>query len=155
MSEMSGLTVRQHERQAIELRIEFVVGEAHNRQVRFSTSSSAQAQTIVAGVAEDISPGGMGLSLSYYLPRGCEGTIRIFSPVPAGTGHDGSPIFEVIFEHRAKVRRVYMTSHTPSYWAGISFIDPEPDLAARVKEVLMAARSAAEGAWRAEAPPRA
>ncbi len=143
MSRTSGLTVRQHKRSNIALDIEFVIADEHGEQVRFSGSShSVDAQT-VRGTALDISPGGMGLSFRHFVPRMCEGAVRVFGPDPVGTASDGSPIHDVIFEHDVKVRRVYLTSHTPTYAVGVSFIDPEPGLETRVGALLERFGSAA------------
>ena len=65
----------------------------------------------------------------------CEGSLRVFDPMPVGTRPDGQPIFEVAFEQRVKVRRVQMTSHEPTYFIGVSFADPEavdPDIGNRM-----------------------
>lgn len=135
MSSKSGLRVRQHHRREIELPIEFVVGEAHRPQLRFSTSSSAVDPHSIRGTSVDISPGGMGFTSRQFLPRMCEGLLRVFDPMPVGTRGDGSPILEVAFEQRVKVRRVQMTSHEPTYFIGVSFADPDavdPDIGNRM-----------------------
>ena len=41
--------------------------------------------------------------------------------MPVGMRADGTPILEVAFEQRVKVRRVQMTSHEPTYFIGVSF----------------------------------
>jgi c-di-GMP-binding flagellar brake protein YcgR len=152
MPHVSGLTIRQHERQSIELAVEVAVAEEHQQQVRFSPASGAAGCAIIRGTAVDISSGGMGLVLRQFLPRMCEGEVRIFSPTAVGRGADGAAVYEAIFEHRVKVRRVYMTSHEPTYTAGLSFVDPEPGLEERVREVLAAyghrgTQGAPEGHW--------
>jgi hypothetical protein len=78
----------------------------------------------------------MGLSFKHFLPRMCEGSVRVFGPKPVGIGRDGAPIHDVIFEHEVKVRRVYLSSHEPTYAVGVSFIDPEPSLEGRVSSLL-------------------
>ncbi len=83
----------------------------------------------------DISPGGMGFSCGQYLPRMCEGSLRVFDPMPVGNRADGTPILEVAFEQRVKVRRIQMTSHEPTYFVGVSFADPDavdPDIGNRM-----------------------
>ncbi len=132
MSARSGLRVRQHRRREVELPIEFVVCEAHRAQVRFSASSDAAGEHTVCGTSIDISLGGMGVSCRQLLPRVCEGSLRVFDPTPVGTKSDGSPVLEVGFEHLVKVRRVRMTSGEPTYFIGLSFLEPEPDLDRRI-----------------------
>ncbi len=133
MARTTGLTIRQHERAAIELDAEFIVGETHSAQVRFSPSSSAVNKATVRGIASDVSPGGMGLSLEQFLPRGCEGTVRIYRKVPA-TDVEGA-WRDVVFEHAVVVRRVFLASHDPSYSIGMSFADPGPGLPKQVEEL--------------------
>jgi hypothetical protein len=137
MAKQSGLTLRQHQREEIGLRADFVVAEKHRSQVRFSSASSAPEPHVTTGRALDVSSGGMGIACPQFLPRMCEGRVRVYGPQPIGTAHDGSPIHEVIFEHDVKVRRVTMRSHEPSYALGLAFIDPAPDIDARVQEMLL------------------
>ncbi|MCA9297046.1 MAG: hypothetical protein KC983_11025 [Phycisphaerales bacterium] len=131
MARSTGLTIRQHERAAIELDAEFIVGEAHSAQVRFSSSSSAVNKSTVRGIASDVSPGGMGLLLQQFLPRGCEGTIRIYQKA-AATDVDAA-WRDVVFEHQVVVRRVFLDSHKPTYSIGMSFADPGPGLLKQVE----------------------
>lgn len=139
MAEQSGLTVRQHEREAVRFRVEFVVAEEYRRQVAFSQLSKAHDAHAFAGEAVDISSGGMGIECTCFVPRMCEGDVRIYDPTPVGTSQDGEPIYDVAFEHRVKIRRIAMINHDPSYALGLSFVDPEPDLAERV-EIVRAMR---------------
>ena len=135
MSRESGLRVRQHRRREIELPVEFVVTEAHREQVRYSSSSSAVNEYTVRGTSVDISPGGMGFICRQLVPRMCEGSLRVFDPSPVATRPDGTPIHEVAFAQRVKVRRIRMTSSKPTYFIGVSFADPEhvdPDIANRM-----------------------
>ena len=135
MSSQSGLRVRQHHRREIELPVEFVIDEGHREQVQFSANSSAIDDHSVRGTSVDISPGGMGFTCKQFIPRMCEGNLRVFDPMPVGTQPDGSPILEIAFEQRVKVRRVQMTSHEPEYFIGVSFADPEavdPDIGNRM-----------------------
>lgn len=148
MAQISGLTVRQHERESIELEAEFVIADELRPQIRFTPASQAKGQYVLRGSLRDLSTGGMGLTFEQFLPRMTEGTVRVFSPTPAGRSADGTPLFEVIFEHVVKVRRSYMSSHQPTYGVGVSFIDPGPDLEERVEEVLMLVRRAAVEAVR-------
>lgn len=150
MAQASGLTVRQHEREAFELSVEFVVCEAHREQVRFSPMSAAQEPHVTRGTATDISSGGIGLVCRQFVPRMCEGTVRVFDPNPVGTSSDGTPIHEVAFEHRVKVRRVALGSHEPTYAIGVAFVDPEPDIDQRVAKLLALVGAGGEHAQRTE-----
>ena len=146
MSAKSGLRVRQHHRREIELPVEFVVDEEHHTQLRFSAQSDAVDAHTVRGTSVDISPGGMGFTCRQFIPRMCVGLIRVFDPTPVGTRGDGSPILEVAFEQRVKVRRVQMTSHEPTYFIGVSFADPDsvdPDIGNRM---MLLKEQAAESA---------
>jgi hypothetical protein len=135
MSYESGLRVRQHKRREIELPCEFVVAEKHHAQVRFSSSSPALGQHSLRGTSVDVSPGGMCFNSPLYLPRMCEGSLRVLDPAPAGTAPDGSPMHDVVFSQRVRVRRVYMVGPEPTYYVGVAFADPEnvdPDIANRM-----------------------
>ncbi len=135
MSPKSGLRVRQHRRHEIELPVEFVVCDEHRSQVRFSSSSSAVDDHTIRGTSVDISPGGMGFMSRQFIPRQCEGSLRVLDPTPVGTRNDGTPILEVAFAQRVKVRRVRMTSHEPTFFIGVSFADPDsvdPDIGDRM-----------------------
>ncbi len=144
MAQMSGLTIRQHERETLALRAEFVVADTHRAQVRFASMSGAAEPHVTRGTASDISTGGMGLICPQFVPRMCEGTIRIYHPRPVSTASDGTPVYDVCFEHRAKVRRVTLNSHDPTYALGTAFVDPEPDIETRVADVLKLAAEAAK-----------
>lgn len=146
MSQTSGLTVRQHERREIELPVEFVVAEEHRQQVRLSSSSGADDEYTLRGHSVDISVGGLGFSCRHFLPRACQGLVRVYDPAPAGEGQDGSPFLNVAFEHRVKVRRVQMTSPEPTYFIGLSFIDPDPDIEQRISSFLHKIAPSSQGA---------
>jgi hypothetical protein len=151
MSSQSGLRVRQHHRREIELPVEFVVAEEHRHQVRYSANSSAQDDHTLRGTSVDISPGGMGFTCSEFVPRMCEGLLRVFDPMPVGTRADGTSVLEVALEQRVKVRRVQMTSEEPVYFIGVSFADPEgvdPDIGNRM--VLLKQQSAEVGPFSPE-----
>lgn len=133
---MSGLTVRYYERREIDLPVEFIVSDEHRDQVRFSSGSATKGPHSVLATTIDISSGGLGIRTRQFIPRMCEGSLRILDPRPVGTRSDGTAIHQVAFEHYVKVRRVSMTSHEPAYFVGVSFIDPEPDLEARIAKLL-------------------
>ena len=56
MPHTSGLTIRQHERETLALRVEFLVADAYRTQVRFSPVSNAAEPHMTRGIAQDISP---------------------------------------------------------------------------------------------------
>jgi c-di-GMP-binding flagellar brake protein YcgR len=116
----SGLTVRQHERAGIQVPVEFEVCAEHRQQVRFSSQSGAPDHHVMHATALDISPGGIGLDSRNFLPRMCEGTIRII---------DGD---EVLLEQRAKIRRVFLDGREPRYMIGVSFVNPPDDIERRI-----------------------
>jgi c-di-GMP-binding flagellar brake protein YcgR len=142
MATQRGLTVRGFERQRLELFVEFVIAEEHRAQVRFSPNSAATDQFGVSGTTFDLSAGGLGFSAAQFLPRHCEGTIRVLahSPIIGAGGQaksaptiDGAPSR---LEHRAKVRRVWMNNREGTYAIGLAFINPTPALEAKVNEML-------------------
>jgi len=145
MSSQSGLRVRQHHRREIELPVEFVVAEEYRDQLRFSAKSSAINDHSLRGTSVDISPGGMGFTCRQFLPRQVEGSLRVFDPMPIGTRADGTPILEVAFEQRVKVRRVQMTSHEPTYFIGVSFAEPD-NVDANIGDRIMLLKQAQEDA---------
>lgn len=152
MAQISGLTVRQHARKDFDLAVEFAIADRHQEQVRFSPMSTAKDQHATRGRAMDISTGGMGWSSEHYLPRMCQGIVRVFDPNPVGQSADGSPIYQVAFEHRAVVRRVAMISHDPKYSIGLAFVEPGPDVAQRVERLreLVNQRDAKRGSGSGE-----
>lgn len=136
MSKTSGLTVRQHEREGIQVPIEFVVCEEHRGQVHFSSSSSALGQHAVKGMAVDISPGGMGLELRQFIPRMCEGVVRVLLPSSIEIVGASEALRDVAFEHRAKVRRIFLTGRDPVYTVGVAFVNPGPEVDAQIAQLL-------------------
>src|SRR5688572_18035411 len=140
MAQTSGLTVRQHEREGIEVPVEFYVCPEHGSQVHFSSGSAAQGQHVIRGKAIDISSGGMGLEFRQFLPRMCEGTVRVFAPNPMLDG-DGAALYEPVFEHRVKVRRVYLVGREPLYSMGVAFVNHGPDIDERITKLLLRIKS--------------
>ena len=128
MAQTSGLTIRNFQRNQIDLPAELVIAEPHHVQVRFAGSSAAADVHVVRGKAVDISPGGVGLQFNQFIPRMCEGEVRIFFPNPTGTKPDGSPIHTVAFAQPVKVRRVFQTGPEPTYFVGTSYLDPDPSI---------------------------
>ncbi len=148
MAQARGLRIRQHERREIELPVEFVVCDEHRSQVRFSSVSSAGDDGALRGTSIDISPGGLALASRQFVPRRCEGVIRLFDPTPVGTRGDGTPILQIVFEQPAKVRQIRMLSREPTYFVGVSFADPDtidPDIGNRISMVLLKRRPEAGG----------
>lgn len=126
-------------RDDLELPMEFEVDERHREQIRFSPESTAADRFVTAGRALDISLGGLGLVTEQFLPRKCEGTVRIFDPQDPRT---------TLFEHRVKVQRVTMHGHELEYGIGVAFTQPADDLGELIralKERCEAARDSEEG----------
>jgi c-di-GMP-binding flagellar brake protein YcgR len=137
VSQTTGLTVRQYERESLELPIEFTVSDEHSGQVKFSSSSSAAGKHLLRGTLMDVSPGGMGIQCSQFVPRMSEGTIRVYGHQKAGGGHEAAT---PVFEHRVKVRRVYLTDRQPKYSLGLAFIDPQAGIEKQVAALLAMGR---------------
>jgi hypothetical protein len=137
VTQQTGLTVRQFEREHVRLPIELVIAEQHVGQVRFSQSSSAAGRNMIRGLAVDISPGGMGLQCAQFLPRMCEGVVRVFEPAAGGdsAANDPAPT-TVLLEHRVKVRRVFLLDREPTYAIGLAFVDLKPGIEKTVASVL-------------------
>ena len=138
MAPKSGLSVRQHAREDISLPIEFIVSKEHQEQVRFSASSTAARYHLIRGTAIDISRGGLGMASNQYLPRMCEGRIRIFDSSVTTLDDEQASEVKPIFETKVKVRRVLLEGHTPSYFIGMAFINPPTDLLAKMLELFYA-----------------
>lgn len=119
----SGLTVRQHERATLGLRAEFEVADHHRDQVRFNPATSGTGAFVVMATALDVSPGGIGLRSPLFVPRNCEGVVRVLAP---GTGND------IIFEHDVKVRRARLDGSDEGYFLGTAFLKASPDIGERV-----------------------
>ena len=137
MSGDNRLTVRQYERQPISLPVEFVIAEEHCDQVRYGSQSEAAERHGVAGKTLDVSPGGIGMSLRQFVPRMCEGWVRLLHPTATTR--------TVLIEHRAKVRRVQMCDHAPTYFVGVAFIDADPELQQSVKSLIATLASETAG----------
>lgn len=146
MAPISGLTVRQHKRESIDLPVQFIVDETHRAQVRFTVSSTAVNQNTIQGIATDLSKGGLGMESLLFLPRLCEGVIRIFhrtdDDLNPKTIQESMPVIEA----RVKVQRVVLSSHEPTYAIGMSFLDPPPDLHERISKLCVNAADS-ESAW--------
>lgn len=134
MAQQSDLTVRLYQRENIQLPVEFVVSEDHREQVRFTPNSTATSRHTILGTAIDVSRGGMGMMVGEFLPRMCEGVIRVFRQGTGGMSEEarGEPLIEA----PVKVRRVLLTSHDPTYSVGMSFYNPQPDLGERMIELM-------------------
>jgi hypothetical protein len=141
----SGLTVRQYEREHVRLPVELTLCSEHSAQVRFSQSSTAAGQHKIKGQALDLSPGGMGIQSRQFIPRMCEGTIRLFEPVAAQDAVNDPPPTKLLFEHRVKVRRVYLQDREPTYAIGLAFISPQPGIEKTIASLLERFGSAPDG----------
>lgn len=145
MSQISGLTVRHHAREEFGLTVEFTIAPRDRDQVRFSKLSSARSTHVVRGIATDISSGGLGWRSRQYVPRMCEGNIRVFRP--GVDPQDSAGPEDVIFEHEVRVRRVFMDGDDRTYAVGVAFIDPAEDVGTRIEAIKrVAAEAAQEGA---------
>jgi c-di-GMP-binding flagellar brake protein YcgR len=136
MATSSGLNVRQHERQGLEMPVEFVIAPPHGTQVRFSSSSSAAGPAVIRGEAMDISSGGMGVRCGHLVPRMCDGTVRILRPAGGERGEKDGSSTVAVFEHAAKVCRVTMIGREPVYAIGLAFIDADADLEQRIATLM-------------------
>lgn len=132
VSQTSGLTVRQHEREGIQVPVELNLAGPWAAQVRFSPSSNARTAHTIRGEAVDVSSGGMGLRCRHFVPRMCEAALRVFAP-----GEDPGGQGDVIFEQKIKVRRVTLIGREPTYALGVAFVDPTPDLDRRIDELFL------------------
>jgi hypothetical protein len=135
VSQISGLTVRQHEREGIEVPVEFTIDPDHSTQVCFSPSSCASGPQTFRCKGTDISSGGMGLQTRIFLPRGCEGTVRAFAP-GSNQGGDTGGEPELLLEHRVKIRRVTLVGRDPVYSIGCAFIDPTAELDRQINNLF-------------------
>lgn len=138
MSTSRGLRVRQYERWDIKLPAEFIVSDDHIAQVRFSSSASVIDEGIIQGETIDISPGGLAFTSAQFIPRRCEGLIRVFSPMPVDTKVDGQRNLQLLFERKAKVSRVRALDHKPSYKIGLSFADLDLEIENKIAEIQAA-----------------
>lgn len=122
----SSLTTRRYERDNVDRPVEFIVAQEHRTQVKFSAASAAASAHVLHGRARDVSSGGIGIECAQFLPRMCEGTLRVFDDSGG----------QVLFEHRVKVRRMYMVDREPTYSVGMAFVAPEADISERVAELI-------------------
>ncbi len=138
MASNIGLSVRQHKRGKIRLPIEFVVCDEHREQVRFSSSSSAVRPHEIQGMVTDISRGGLGFDSRLFLPRMCEGKVRIFDEAIKVSQIDPVPPRQPILETRVKIRRVLLQGRDPTYQIGIAFLDPPDNIEELIQNVFNA-----------------
>ncbi len=137
MSEFDQLKARQHTRTAIELDIEFVIRPEDREQVQFSGQSSATQGHVIRGITSDISPGGVGMICRQFLPRMCEGTIRIFDPDQRQGGENPNQVRDMIsLETEVRVSRVTMLSHSPTYNHGLAFTSPCSEIDKKVNDLV-------------------
>ena len=136
MAKTSGLTVRQYERREIELPAELEIAHDLRVQIAFSSTSGLTNPHRIECHTLDVSPGGVGLSVRTFLPRGARGRLWILDPASSGQQEDGSPMHAVLFEHDVKVRRVSLSGHEPTYFLGISFDNQASDFEAKIGRFL-------------------
>lgn len=133
-----GLSVRQHERESIRLPVEFIVCDEHREQVRFSSSSTAGSPHVIQGTVNDISRGGLGFDCQLYLPRMCEGKVRIFDGATTASQIEPEPPRQPILEARVKIKRVLLQGHDPSYQIGMAFLAPPENIEELIRNVFEA-----------------
>lgn len=139
-----GLSVRQHERESIRLPVEFIVCDEHREQVRFSSSSSAGHSHVIQGMVSDISRGGLGFDCQLYLPRMCEGKVRIFDEVTTVSQIEPVPPPQPILEARVKIKRVLLQGHDLTYQIGMAFLDPPDNIEELIQNVFNASGASQE-----------
>ncbi|MCZ6835902.1 MAG: PilZ domain-containing protein [Planctomycetota bacterium] len=132
MAQSTGLTVRLHERERISLPVQFTVAEEHRTQVRFATTSNVTNRQTITGIAIDLSRGGLGIECGQFLPRLCEGKIRIFDASFSDATPEALLQIEPAIEFRVKVRRTILADHEPTYTIGLAFVNPTDDLRTKV-----------------------
>jgi hypothetical protein len=125
-----GLIVREHERKAVELPSEFTVCEAHAAQIHFTPESDSIGPHCIACTTVDISTGGAGIESRYFLPRMCEGVVRVYERGGASAERT------LLLEEPVKVRRIEMMGRDGRYALGLAFTKRGPDTERRVAEVL-------------------
>ena len=130
VSDLTGLKFRQFQREPVRLGVAFLVAPEHREQVQFSGTSGALEDFATGGTTLDLSAGGLALVCPQFVPRMCEGTIRIFRTTEAPSELQGPD--QAVFEHPVRVRRVSLASHDPTYELGVAFIDPGPDVEDRI-----------------------
>ncbi len=138
MASNIGLSVRQHQREKIRLPIEFIVCDEHREQVRFSSSSSAGRPHVIQGTVSDISRGGLGFDSHLFLPRMCEGKVKIFEVENSVSQIEPAPPRQPILETRVKIKRVLLQGQDPSYPIGIAFLDPPDNIEEMIQNVFNA-----------------
>ena len=139
-----GLSVRQHEREKIRLPIEFIVCDEHREQVRFSSSSSAGRPHVIKGMVTDISRGGLGFDSYLFLPRMCEGKVRIFDRATTVSQIEPVPPRQPILETQVKIKRVLLQGQDPSYQIGIAFLNPPDNIEELIQNVFSASDASQE-----------
>jgi hypothetical protein len=122
-----GLTVRRFERHALSLPVRVTLEDAAGASVRLSRASGGSdgfGATLV-----DLGQGGLGLESPYFLPRQTVLEIRLLADAAKELPE---------FRTRVRVMRTRMSSRTPSYELGCSFVEPDPRLQQTVEDVLSA-----------------
>ena len=132
MAESTELTYRQHERFEVIVEADVTVCEPYRTQVTFARTTGSPH--VLPATATDIGAGGLRLQVNVFLPRLTEVDVRLFDPIPNRIDPDGTKHHDVVFEQRAKVRRIEMSSDT--YVLGMSFEDAGEEMAQRFNAAL-------------------
>ena len=82
----------------------------------------------------DISRGGLGFDSYLFLPRMCEGKVRIFDEATTVSQIEPEHPCLPILEARVKIKRVLLQGQDPSYQIGIAFLDPPDNIEGTVCE---------------------
>lgn len=122
------LTLRRHARNDFDLPGEFEIAPEMGPQVRFTHEVEGASPDRVPVRIIDLSRGGAGWECPVFLPRECEGTLRVRGSKDAGA--------ETLFEQRVQVRRVRMTEGRTDYQIGGVFLGEVDRTRAVIERVL-------------------
>ncbi len=125
-----GLIVREHERKAVELPSEFTVCREHAAQVHFTPASESISANCIACRTVDISTGGAGIETVHFLPRMCEGVLRVYEQ------SDDAAERTLLLEEPVRVRRIEMMGREARYALGLAFTKRSGDIERRIAKVL-------------------
>ncbi len=112
MAAENDLMVRRHERHELVLPAILSVAPEHQSLVRFNPSICERDGWIPATLA-DISPGGLGLVTSVFIPRMSLMRVRVMR------GQDERQVLDV----KVRLQRVTMTDRRPAYLLGTAFVE--------------------------------
>lgn len=111
------LVIRRHERQDVRMRATVRVSRSDGDVVRFSESAPSMTNAGADTVLVDIGRGGLGFECPVFFPRGAVVDVTVNDP-------DGNG---ALLTCRGVVRRTSMVDRTPTYAAGVQFIEPSQE----------------------------